>query len=104
MTAPRELPDGAELHTFMPRQTPKPGAIYLAMMDGAMEDVLGPYHELRDREFLIEVEGQRWIATPLPLIFAGVLSREPFAIDTGGVHARSCGERTSIDLQLVRLA
>ena len=98
------LPEGHRLHSFMPDQVPAPGAIYLAMMPGDLETLFGPARELRDREFLLEVDGQPWVATPVPDFRAASDGERLAVFDMGTIVAGTTGEQTSIDFELVRPA
>ena len=98
------LPPGHELVSFSTRQVPKPGGIYRSRFPGDLETLFGPARELRDREFLIEVDGQQWIATPTPGIFLSTSPDHVMTFDTGGIYARTSGEESVIDFELVRRA
>ena len=99
-----ELPDGHSLFSWKPDQVPAPGAIYLAAMPGDLEALFGPVQGLRDREFLLEVDGARWIATPTIDLFMASDEEGTTVFDTGGVNARTDGQQTLIDFELLREA
>jgi len=101
---PLQLPPGSELISFSRRQVPKPGGIYRARFPGDLETLFGPARELRDREFLVEVDGQQWIATPTPGIFLSTTPDHVMAFDAGSIYARASGEESTIDFELVRQA
>lgn len=101
---PLRLPPGHDLFSLNREQVPAPGGIYLARFPGDLEALFGPARELRDREFLVEVDGQQWIATPAPGIFLSTSPDHVMAFDTGGIHARTSGEVSTIDFELVRRA
>lgn len=99
-----ELPAGHSLFSFRPNQVPAPGGIYLARMPGDLEALFGPVRELRDREFLLEVDGAKWIATPTLGLFVTSSEEGTMVFDTGGIYAHTDGQRTSIDFELLREA
>lgn len=102
---PLRLPPGHVLHPFNARQAAAPGAIYLALMPGDLETLFGPVRALRDREFLLQVDGQQWLATPAPDLFVSYDDEHHvMAFDTGGIHAQTNSEMTSIDFELLRPA
>jgi hypothetical protein len=84
-----ELPPGHELISFAPRQVPAPGAGYFARMPGDLETLFGPAEHLHDRDFLLQVDGEPWIAR---LVLAGGTT----------VRARTNGEETMIDFELIK--
>ena len=73
-------------------------------MPGDLETLFGPARDLRDREFLLEVDGAKWIATPALDLFAVSGEEGTTVFDTGGVNARTDGQQTSIDFELLREA
>lgn len=97
-----ELPPGHDLVSFAPRQVPAPGAIYLARMPGDLETLFGAAQKLRDRDFLLQIDGEPWLARPLPGIFGTYGEDGTVVGDTGGIHAGTNGEETTIDFQLTR--
>lgn len=101
---PLRLPSGHDLFSLRAKQVPAPGAVYLARFPGDLEALFGPARELRDREFLLVVDCEEWIATPMPGIFVSTSPDHVMAFDTGGIHARSIGEVSTIDFGLVRRA
>jgi hypothetical protein len=103
-TPVRTLPPGHLLFAFDARQIPAPGAIYRALMPGDLETLFGPVMELRDREFLLEIGGQRWFATPAPGICVTSDEDHTMVFDAGGIYARTSGEETVIDFELLREA
>lgn len=100
--APLRLPAAHDLISFRPVQVPAPGAVYLARFAGDLEALFGPVRELRDREFLLDLGDEKWIATPTPGIFLSTSPDHVMAFDTGGIHARTNGEMSTIDFELLR--
>jgi len=101
---PLRLPSVHDLFSLSRDQVPAPGGIYLARFPGDLEALFGTARELRDREFLVEVDGRQWIATPMPGIFLSTSPDHVMSFDTGGIHARTGGGVSTIDFQLVRKA
>jgi hypothetical protein len=99
---PLRLPPGHVLHSWKPRQVPAPGGIYMAWIPGDLETLFGPVAGLRDREFLLEIQGEQWIATPTLDLFISHDDDHVTVFDTGGINARTNGETTTIDFELVR--
>ena len=99
-----ELPDGHSLISFKRSQVPMPGAIYRALMPGDLETLFGPARALRDREFLLEVDGAKWLATPTLGLFVTSSEEGTMVFDTGSIYARTDGQQTSIDFELLREA
>jgi hypothetical protein len=99
-----ELPPGHVLHSWKAGQVPTSGAIYMARMLGDLETLFGPVEGLRDREFLLELDGERWIATPTLDLFVTSDEHGTMVFDTGGINARTSGEETTIDFELIRPA
>jgi len=96
------LPPGHKLYSFDAREVAAPGAIYLAWMPGDLETLFGPARELRDREFLLEVDGEQWLATPMPDLFMATNDDHVMVLDTASINARTNGEITTIDFKLLR--
>jgi hypothetical protein len=101
---PLRLPPGHDLFSLNRDQIPAAGGIYLARFPGDLEALFGPARELRDREFLLELDGQQWLATPMPGIFLSSSPDHVMVFDAGGIHARTSGEESMIDFQLLRKA
>ena len=100
---PLKLPAGHELVSYSRRQVPAPGGIYLARFPGDLETQFGPVRELRDREFLVEVDGEDWIAVPTPGMFVTWDDRKMF-INDDAIYGRTDGAVSTIDFELVRRA
>lgn len=100
---PLRLPPGHVLHSWKPQQIPAQNGIYIARMPGDLETLFGPVRGLRGREFLLEVDGEQWLATPMPDLF---MSDDEYMkiFDTGGICAQTTGEITTIDFELLRKA
>jgi hypothetical protein len=99
---PLVLPPGHVLHSWKQRQVPAAGGIYAASMRGDLETLFGPVAGLHGREFLLEVDGEQWIATPTLDLFISHNDDQVTVFDTGGINARTNGETTTIDFELVR--
>lgn len=97
---PLRLPQGYELFSFSARQVAAEGAIYLARFPGDLATLFGPVRDLRDREFMLDLDGQQWIATPMPALFLSTDADHVF--DAGGIIARTDGEVSTIDFSLLR--
>ena len=96
-----ELPAGHNLFSFKVGQVPAPGATYRALMPGDLETLFGPAKELRGREFLLEVDGARWLAAPTPGLFV-VSTGRGMAFDPDSIYARTDGRESTIDFKLLR--
>jgi hypothetical protein len=101
---PLRLPPGHAVHSFGLGQVPAPGGVYRAVFPGDLETLFGSVRELRDREFLLEVDGRQWLATPTPGIFLSASEDHVMAFDTGGIYARTIGDVSTIDFELLREA
>jgi len=101
---PLRLPPGHDLISLRRRQVPAAGGIYLARFPGDLETLFGPARELRNREFLLELDGRQWIATPMPGIFLNTSPDHVMAFDTGGINAKTIAGQSTIDFQLLREA
>ena len=99
-----QLPPRHALFPVRAAQVPAPGGIYLARFPGDLETLFGPARELRDREFLLEVDGEERIATPTPDLFVSGGLDNVAVFDTGGINARTSGEESTIDFELLRKA
>jgi len=98
---PLRLPPGHELVSYRRHQVPAPGGIYLARFSGDLETPFGPARELRDREFLVELDGEEWIAVPTPGRFVTWADRKMF-IDDDAIYGQTDGVVSTIDFKLVR--
>lgn len=101
---PLRLPLGHGLHSYKAGQVAASGAIYMASMPGDLGTLFGPARKLRDREFLLEIDGEQWLATPMPDLFMADDIYPEKVFDTGGICARTNGEITTIDFGLLRKA